>query len=124
MTQFDDRILVRGLRLVCRVGVPDAERAVPQPLELDLDLHVPLAAAASSDDVADTVDYGAVCVAVAEAVGATEHALLERVAAVAGDAALGVDARTTAVTVEVRKIRPPVPTDVTWTGVRLTRSRA
>ena len=118
-----DRIEIRGLRLVTRVGVPESERAVAQPIELDVDLEVDLGSAAGSDDVADTVDYGAVAVAVAEAVHAGEWALLERVAAVAADAALAVDDRTEAVTVTVRKLRPPVPLDVHSTGVRLRRTR-
>ncbi len=118
-----DRIEIRGLRVVCHVGVGDAERADAQPLELDLDLEADLGAASLSDDVADTVDYGAVSVAVAAAVRADEHRLLERVAVIAADAALGVDISATAVTVTVRKLRPPIPLDVASTGVRLRRTR-
>lgn len=121
---MNDRIEIRGLRVVCRVGVPEDERAVPQPLEIDLELQVDLAAAAASDDVADTVDYGAVTLAVAEAVCREPHALLERVAGIAADAALGVDGRSSAVTVTIRKIRPPIPLDVVSTAVRLHRTRS
>lgn len=119
-----DRIEIRGLRVVARVGVPDEERAVPQPIELDIDLEVDLDAAAASDDVADTVDYGAVTLAVSEAVGSAEWALLERMAAVACDAALAADDRALAAVVTVRKLRPPVPVDVDTTAVRLRRSRS
>ena len=34
-----DRIELRGLRLVGRVGVLDIERTQDQPLEIDLDLN-------------------------------------------------------------------------------------
>ncbi len=119
-----DRIEIRGLRVLCHVGVGADERAVAQPLELDLDLEADLGAAAASDDVGDTIDYGEVSLAVAAVVQATEHALLERVAAVAADAALAVDDASTAVTVTVRKLRPPIPLDVASTGVRLRRSRS
>ncbi|WP_436794800.1 dihydroneopterin aldolase [Actinospongicola halichondriae] len=119
-----DHIEICGLRLVCHVGVGDDERASAQPLELDLDIEADLAAAAASDDVADTIDYGEVSLAVATAVLSVEHALLERVAAVAADAALGVDPAATAVTVTVRKLRPPIPLDVASTAVRLRRSRS
>lgn len=118
-----DRIEIRALRVVSHVGVGADERAVAQPLELDLDLEVPLDTASETDDVADTVDYGEVAVAVAAAVQGAEHALLERVAAVAADAALAVDPSTVAVTVTVRKLRPPIPLDVGSTGVRLRRTR-
>jgi dihydroneopterin aldolase len=56
-----DRIELRGLRVVGRVGVLDLERSQDQPLEVDLELAVYLATAGASDDLADTVDYGAVC---------------------------------------------------------------
>lgn len=118
-----DRIEIRGLRVICNVGVPEEERHSAQPLAIDLDLEVDLTAAAASDDVADTVDYGVVAQSVAAAVQARAHALLERVAAVAADAALQVDARVEAVTVSVHKLRPPVPVDVHTTGVRLRRHR-
>lgn len=118
-----DRIEIRGLRVLAKVGVPTQERAAPQPIELDIDLEVDLGPAADSDDVSDTVDYGAVALAVAEAVTAGEHALLERLAAVAADRALEVDERSLAATVVVRKLRPPVPLDVATTGVRVRRER-
>ena len=117
-------IEIRGLRVMCHVGVPEAERAVPQPIEFDLDLVVDLDAAASSDLVSDTVDYGAVSEAVAAAVTSGPHALLERLAGLAADAALAVDQRSVAVSVTVRKLRPPVPVDVATTAVRLHRARS
>lgn len=120
---MSDRIEIRGLRVLCHVGVPDEERASAQPLEVDLDLEVDVADAGASDDVADTVDYGVVSVAVAAAIEGSAHALLERVATVAADAALASDERVAAVTVAVRKLRPPVPVDVATTGVRLRRTR-
>lgn len=114
-------IEIRALRILCHVGVGAEERASAQPLELDIDIEADLTDAAASDDVADTIDYGEVSLAVAAAVQATEHALLERTAAVAADAALAVDPRATAVTVSVRKLRPPIPLDVGSTAVRLRR---
>ena len=123
MPASGDRIEIRGLRLLTRVGVPEAERASSQPVELDVDLELSLQQAAVSDDVADTVDYGEVTAAIAEAVESGEWALLEKVAAVAADAALAADDRTEAVVVVVRKLRPPVPHDVATTGVRVRRAR-
>lgn len=119
-----DRIELRGLRLVGRVGVLDLERAQDQPLEIDLDLVVDLAAAGASDDLADTVDYGAVCATVAAAVGAGHVALLERLATRVADAVLAADARIDAVEVAVRKLRPPVPVDLATSAVRIARERA
>lgn len=116
-------IHIRGLRVLANVGVPEAERAHAQPLSIDLELVVDLDAASRSDDVADTVDYGAVAIAVADAVTGAPAALLERVAGLAADAVLDLDPRTEAVTVTVTKLRPPIPRDVDATAVRLHRTR-
>jgi dihydroneopterin aldolase len=116
-------ILVQGLRVLAHVGVPDDERAQAQPLSIDLALEIDLGAAGRSDDVADTVDYGAVAVAVADAVAARPIALLERVAALVADTVLDLDERTRAVTVTVTKLRPPIPRDVDATAVRVRHQR-
>ena len=118
-----DRIELRGLRVPGRVGVLDLERAQDQPLEIDLDLVVDLAAAAASDDLADTVDYGAVCARVTASVGEGHVDLLEHLTARVADAVLGLDRRIAAVDVTVRKLRPPVPHDLATSGVHLVRSR-
>ncbi len=119
----DDLIELRGLRVTGIVGVLDHERAQPQPLEVDLDLALDLSAAGSSDDLADTVDYGAVCAAAEQVIGATSFALLEALATQLAAAVLGVDPRIDAVTVSVRKLRPPVAQQLETSGVRVTRSR-
>lgn len=118
-----DRIELRGLRLVGRIGVLDLERSQDQPLEIDLDLTVDLAPAGASDELADTVDYGAVCGQVAATVGEGHVALLERLAARVADAVLAVDERIAAVDVTIRKLRPPVPHDLATSGVRIARAR-
>jgi dihydroneopterin aldolase len=119
-----DRIELRGLRAMGRVGVLDHERAHDQPLELDLDLVVDLAAAGDSDDLDDTVDYGAVCDGVVATVGERHVALLEALASRVADAVLALDGRIAAVEVAVRKLRPPVPHDLATSGVRIERARA
>jgi dihydroneopterin aldolase len=118
-----DRIELRGLRVVSRVGVLPIEREQDQPLEVDLDLAVDLRAAGESDDLGDTVDYGAVCAAVERAARAGHVALLERLGAELAAAVLAVDERIAAVDVAVRKLRPPVPQDLATSGVRLRRGR-
>lgn len=119
-----DRIELRGLRVLARVGVLPHERAQDQPLEIDLDLTLDLGPAGRSDDLADTVDYGAVCAAVATTVGSAGHvALLERLAQSVTDAVLALDPRIDAVEVAVRKLRPPVPHELVTSGVRIRRER-
>jgi dihydroneopterin aldolase len=118
-----DRVELRGLRLSGICGVLPEEQVRAQPLEVDLDLVLRLDAAGASDDLADTVDYGAVCELVERVVAEGRPQLLEhlaeRIAAVVL-AAGGVDE----VTVGVRKLRPPVPQQLATSGVRITRRTA
>jgi dihydroneopterin aldolase len=119
----DDVIELRGLRSAGIVGVLEHERVQPQPLEIDVDLHLDLGAAGASDDLADTVDYGAACAAVERVVTTTACALLEALAGKVADAVLELDERIDAVTIWVRKLRPPVAQQLATSGVRVTRSR-
>lgn len=118
-----DDIRLGGLRLVGTHGVLAEERTRAQPFEVDLTLSVDLAAASRSDDLADTVDYGAVVAAAAAVVEGPHCALLERLAGRIADDVLALDDRIAAVTVTVTKLRPPVPHDLATASVRVTRSR-
>ncbi|MDQ3384997.1 MAG: dihydroneopterin aldolase [Actinomycetota bacterium] len=106
-----------------RCGALPEEAERDQPLEVDLDVELDLSLAGASDDLADTVDYGALCTTVAKVVGAGHVTLLEHLAARLADAVLAADPRISATTVWLRKLRPPVPEDLATSGVRLTRSR-
>ena len=54
-----DRIALTGLTVRGRHGVLPAERRDGQDFVVDAVLHLDLRPAAASDDLADTVDYGA-----------------------------------------------------------------
>lgn len=120
----DDRIELRGLRLAAVVGVLPHERSTAQPLELDLDVVVDLAAAGASDDLSDTVDYGALCQAVDDIVSGSRFGLLEALAEAVAATVLAQDPRIAAAVVAVRKLRPPVAQHLDTSGVRLTRHRS
>ncbi len=76
----DDRIHVRDLRVRARVGVPDAERAVPQDLAINLVLTPERGFDALGDDLAATVDYHAVVTRVENIVAARPRKLIETLA--------------------------------------------
>lgn len=118
-----DRVELRGLRLLARCGVLLDERARPQPLEIDLDLVCDLEAAGQSDELAHTVDYGAVCELVERVSQREPVALLEHLASRVADALLSLDPRIGQVVVAIRKLRPPVPQDLATAGVRIERRR-
>jgi dihydroneopterin aldolase len=117
-----DVIELRGLRLVGICGALPEERVRAQPLEVDLDVEADLSAAGASDVLADTIDYGALCDTVARVVADGSPQLLEHLADTLATAVLVVDDRIGAVTVAVRKLRPPVPHALATSGVRIRRT--
>ncbi len=120
----DDRIELRGLHLSGIVGVLPQEQAQAQPLEIDLDIALDMADAGGSDSLTDTADYGALCDVTEQVVTTTNFQLLETLAQRIAQEVLAVDRRITAVTVWVRKLRPPVAQPLRTSGVQITRTRA
>lgn len=116
-----DRIELRGLRLLGVHGLLDEEER-PQPFEVDLDLVLDTAPAAAGDDLDATVDYAAVCQAVAAVLAGPRRQLLETLAHQVADRVLAWPA-VAEVAVTVRKLRPPVPYDLASVGVRVVRRR-
>lgn len=121
-----DVIELRGLRILGRHGVLEEEKARAQPFEIDLEMEVDLRAAGRSDDLSATVDYGAVAESVTRVVQGEHADLMEHLAERIAHAVV-VGARpgpaVSAVTVTVRKLRPPVPVDMAYAGVRIHRRR-
>jgi len=123
VTDRIDRIELRGLVVMARVGVLPFEQEQDQPIELDVDVVTDLRAAGASDVLTDTIHYGEVCAVVEAAMQKESVGLLERLATVVAEAVLAVDVRIAAVEVAARKLRPPVPQQLATSGVRITRSR-
>jgi dihydroneopterin aldolase len=117
-----DLIELRGLRASGICGALPEEQVRAQPLEVDLDVHADLAAAGRTDDLDDTVDYGSLADAVERVITTERFVLLERLAERLAEVVLA-DERVDAVTVAVRKLRPPVPQQLATSGVRITRHR-
>jgi dihydroneopterin aldolase len=117
-----DRIEVRGLRVDGVHGVLEEEQTRPQPFEVDLDLYLDTGPGAASDDLAATADYGAAVDAAVSVIAGPPHRLLESLAGAIAGLVLA-DGHVEAVTVVVRKLRPPLAPPVASTGVRLHRRR-
>lgn len=118
-----DRIMLRGMRFLGRHGVTIEERMEPQPFEVDVTLWADLAAAARSDDLADTVDYAAVFPEVARIVEDTSFRLIESLAQSIAEATLLSQPRAASVEVRVRKPTAPLPGTFETVEVRLRRER-
>jgi dihydroneopterin aldolase len=117
-----DRIEVRGLRVDGVHGVLEEEQTRPQPFEVDLDLYLDTGPAARSDDLAATADYAAAVDAAVAVITGPPRQLLESLAGAIAELVLADD-HVDAVTVVVRKLRPPLAAPVASTGVRVHRRR-
>ncbi|MGI8663120.1 MAG: dihydroneopterin aldolase [Acidimicrobiales bacterium] len=118
-----DRIELRGLRASGRCGVLAEERDRPQPLEVDLDIAADLSKPGRTDELDDTVDYGAICSIVERVITTERFELLEHLAERIAEVVLADDG-VTEVGVAVRKLRPPVAQQLATAGVSITRRRA
>lgn len=109
-----DEITLTGLRVFGRHGVYEQERRDGQQFVVDTTLYVSTAAAAASDDVAETVHYGEVAARIAQIVGGEPVNLIETLAQRIADAMLAYDGvRMVAVTVH----KPGAPIDLEFADV-------
>ena len=117
-----DRITLRGISAIGHHGVYDFEREQGQRFVVDVECSVDLSAAAASDDLADTLDYGGLAKAV---VADIEGDPLDLIEALAGRIARTCLAQpqVSAVTITVHKPEAPIPVTVEDVAVTLTRSR-
>lgn len=114
---------LRGLRLVATHGVLAQERERAQPFEVDLEIEMDLAAAALGDDITSALDYADVLSLVEDAMGPPPANLLEHLALRVARSILASCDRANAVTVELRKLRPPVSFDLAWAAVMMRVTR-
>ena len=119
---MSDRITLRGMQLAGRHGVSDDERAAPQPLEVDLVLRLDLSRPATTDDLADTINYSTLFDLAAGIVRDRSFHLLEALAAAIADAVLA-EHPVDDVEVRVRKPKAPLAGAFESVEVRIRRRR-
>ncbi len=103
-------------------GVFEHERRDGQDFVIDITVWIDLAAAAASDDLADTVDYGGLAQLAADVVAGPPRNLIETVAAEIADGVMA-DERLHAVEVVVHKPDAPIPLTFADVAVVARRSR-
>ena len=119
---MSDRIALRGLRAVGHHGVYAEEREKGQPFVVDVVLDVDTHAAASSDEVTDTVHYGELALRVVAVVEGEPVNLIETLAQRIADVCLDDD-RVDAVEVTVHKPEAPVGVEFSDVAVSIVRRR-
>lgn len=117
-----DQIILTGVRGTGFHGVFDHERANGQEFIVDVVLDLATAAAAASDDLDDTVDYGVIASSVHGRITGDPFDLIEKLAEVIAADCLGF-ARVERVTVTVHKPSAPIEVPFADVAVRITRTR-
>jgi len=112
-----DRITLTGIRVRAHHGVYDFEREQGQEFVIDVSVAIDLAPAASGDELAHTVHYGELAVAVAQAVERDPVDLIETVAERVAAVALGFAGVEEA---EVTVHKPQAPIEVPFADVAVT----
>lgn len=117
-----DRIELRGLTVRGYHGVFDHERRDGQDFVVDITVWIDLDAAAASDDLADTLDYGALAQRAAAVVAGPPRNLIETVSAEIAEGVMS-DERVHAVEVVLHKPNAPIPLTFSDVAVVARRSR-
>jgi dihydroneopterin aldolase len=117
---MSDELSVTGIECFAHHGVFDFERRAGQTFVVDLVLGLDTRAAAASDDLAETVNYGTLVTAVKAAVERDPVDLIETVAQRIADECL-LDSRVEWARVTLHK--PDAPIDATYSDVALTITR-
>jgi dihydroneopterin aldolase len=117
-----DRITLQKMVFVGHHGLTEEERLRPQPLEVDVELHLNLQPAGLDDDIAKTADYGRAYDICRELVESTNFMLLEAIAeGIAQEllAAFAIDR----VAVRIRKTQVPITGLLDYAEVEILRAR-
>lgn len=117
-----DRITLTGLRVFGHHGVFDHERRDGQEFVVDMTVWVDLNHAAATDELDDTLNYGALAERAAKIVGGKPRNLIESVGAEIADEVMR-DPRPHAVEVTIHKPNAPIPLDFADVAVTVRRSR-
>lgn len=115
---MSDKIFIKGLRLVSRIGVPEEEREIPQSLAVDVRISLARSLAGIGDSLDQTVDYYAVSQKLREVAATGERQLIETLAEELAAATLGFEG-----VAEVRmRVQKFILSDCESVSVEITRS--
>lgn len=75
-----DTIFLEQVKVETKLGVPEWERMTPQTIILDIEIGYDLSKSCKSDNIADTIDYGAVVSRIRETLTENSFQLVEALA--------------------------------------------
>ena len=114
-----DTITIKDLGVLCKIGVPDEERAKPQRLLITVEMHRDFSRAAQSDDIAHTINYYDVSQRITALCAQKSFKLIERLADEITTILLN-EFRAQQATVEVKKF---ILSNARHVSFKLTRAR-
>lgn len=115
-------IIIKDIQLQALCGITEIERSQPQPILVDLSVRCANEAAFQSDELSDTLDYGAMTDCIRDIGERQQYCLLEKLTE---ELCQGLFQHfpLTHLNIWVRKIRAPIKNFSGSVGIRLSRSR-
>ena len=118
---MSDLITLKGIWGFGYHGVFDHEAKNGQDFFVDLEIHLDLSKASLSDDLTDTIDYGALADVVVEEITGERVQLIERLAGRIADRIKNEFAKVDVISVTVHKPQAPIKEIFTDISVTITR---
>ena len=113
-----DFVKIKGLKVDAIIGVFDWERAIEQPLLIDVSMATDISEAGKSDDINDAINYKEVCDDITELCQQTKALLIERLAELI---AAHILSKYNTTQVEVSVAKPTAIKDADAVAVQITR---
>jgi dihydroneopterin aldolase len=117
-----DAITLKGMRFHTLVGLLPHEESIPQPLEIDLTVHLSLRRVGETDSPRALLDYRTLYQLVSDTVGPSHHRLLEALCEQIAAKALALS-HVERVRVAARKPHAPIPGPLESVEVVIERAR-
>ncbi|GBG56316.1 7,8-dihydroneopterin aldolase [Sporomusaceae bacterium FL31] len=118
-----DKILLRNMMFYGFHGVYEYEREQGQRFYLDIELMGDFAKAGQTDNLQDTVDYTAIYSRIKDIVENRRFQLLEALGNHIAEVVLAANTSLQAVTVRIRKPAVPIPGQLDFVQIEISRSR-
>jgi dihydroneopterin aldolase len=118
---MSDKISLKGIWGFGYHGVFEHEAKNGQDFFVDLDISLDLSKPSKSDDLAETIDYGALADLVVEEITGERVKLIERLAGRIADRIKSGHPEITSITVTVHKPKAPVSAQTSDISVTITR---
>lgn len=116
-----DQIRIKNLKIFAHHGVYEQEKEQGQNFLVDAVLYVDMERAGESDDIADAVDYGAVCLFIDQYIRENRFNLLEALASHVAEAVLLEFPAVRNLEIEITKPDAPIPLRFEGVSVRIVR---